>query len=113
MIDGALFAPEQGLLGHYRTQGYEKRKIEWSTVVLAIVIYAGWLLLTYFHERLPIALLIPAGGWLIAWHGSLQHETIPHPIARSTRQSAPSPCRYGCHTPAIIATISPITTPTP
>ena len=52
------------------------RDIEWPTILLALGIHAGWALATWFHDRLPIWLLIPAGGWFVAWHGSLQHETI-------------------------------------
>ncbi len=52
------------------------RSIEWPTMALAGVIYAGWLLLTAVHAWLPAPVVIAAGAWLIAWHGSLQHETI-------------------------------------
>ncbi len=60
-------------------------KTEWPTVLVAVAIYGGWLLATYHHAALawPVRLLI--GGWLIAWHGSLQHEVIhghPTPHAR-------------------------------
>lgn len=46
------------------------------TLVVAALIYAGWLALTFFHARIPLLLAIAAGGWLGAWHGSLQHEVI-------------------------------------
>jgi fatty acid desaturase len=49
---------------------------EWPTLLLAAVIYSGWLGATWFHDRLPLWVLVPAGAWLVAWHGSLQHETI-------------------------------------
>ncbi|KQX51248.1 MULTISPECIES: fatty acid desaturase [unclassified Ensifer] len=51
-------------------------RIEWQTVVLALVIYGGFLGLTWFWQSLPLAVVIALGGWLIAWHGSLQHEVI-------------------------------------
>ncbi len=38
--------------------------------------YAGWLLLTWHYSDLPWWLVVPAGGWLLAWHGSLQHEAL-------------------------------------
>lgn len=38
--------------------------------------YAGWLGLTWAHRQLPLPLLVVLGGIVIAWHGSLQHETI-------------------------------------
>jgi fatty acid desaturase len=56
----------QGLAGH----------VEWPTVGLAAIIYGLWFGLTYFHDRLAWPLLALAGGWVIAWHGSLQHEII-------------------------------------
>ncbi len=51
-------------------------RVEWPTLLLALVIYAGWLATTYFHGRIPWPLLAVAGGWLVAWQGSLQHEAI-------------------------------------
>lgn len=50
--------------------------IEWPTVALAIAIYGGWFLLTWFWASIPYLLLFLAGGWIIAWHGSLQHEVL-------------------------------------
>lgn len=52
------------------------RRIEWPTWVVILAIYGGWGLVTWFHAALPWWLLLPAGAWLVAWHGSLQHETI-------------------------------------
>ncbi|KUR72863.1 fatty acid desaturase [Novosphingobium fuchskuhlense] len=52
------------------------RTIELPTLVLTAVIYGGWLALTAWHAALPVAVLAVAGGWLSAWHNSLQHETI-------------------------------------
>lgn len=50
--------------------------IEWPTVLLAIVIYGGWVALLLTHRLLPLPVVMLAGAVLIAWHGSLQHETI-------------------------------------
>jgi fatty acid desaturase len=52
------------------------RAIEWPTLVVAIAIYGGWLAATWLHGELVWPLRIAIGGWLIAWHGSLQHEII-------------------------------------
>lgn len=52
------------------------RKIEWPTVALAVVIYGLWLALTWFHAAIPWPLLLLGGAWVVAWHGSLQHELI-------------------------------------
>jgi fatty acid desaturase len=50
--------------------------IEWPTLALATFIYTAWFLLTYFWASIPYVLLFIAGGWLLAWHGSLQHEVL-------------------------------------
>jgi fatty acid desaturase len=52
------------------------RAIEWPTLVVATAIYGGWLVATGLHAGLPWPLRMAVGGWLIAWHGSLQHEII-------------------------------------
>jgi len=51
-------------------------RVEWPTLAVAGAIYGGWGLATYFHSRIQPALLCIAGGWLAAWHNSLQHEVI-------------------------------------
>ncbi len=50
--------------------------VERETLLLALVIYASWLGATCFHRWIPPLLLPLIGGWILAWHGSLQHETI-------------------------------------
>jgi fatty acid desaturase len=50
--------------------------VEWPTLLLALTIHIGWLLLTYFWQSVPSILLFVLGGWLVAWHGSLQHEVL-------------------------------------
>jgi fatty acid desaturase len=62
--------------------------LEWQTVLLAIVLYSGWVALTWWHDRLPVWMMAPLGGWLIAWHGSLQHETIHGHPSRDSRVNA-------------------------
>jgi fatty acid desaturase len=52
--------------------------IELPTVALAFTIYGGWVAITWWWRELPAPLLVILGGWLLAWHGSLQHETIHH-----------------------------------
>ncbi|MET0373214.1 MAG: fatty acid desaturase [Rhizorhabdus sp.] len=46
------------------------------TLAVAASIHGGWLALTWYHAALPAWLVALAGACLIAWHGSLQHETI-------------------------------------
>lgn len=48
--------------------------VEWPTLGLAGAIYGGFGLVTWYHALLPWWLLPVFGGYLVAWHGSLQHE---------------------------------------
>ena len=50
--------------------------VEWPTLGLAAGIYGGWAALTFWHAAIPTWLLVPLGAWLVAWHGSLQHEIL-------------------------------------
>ncbi|WP_337269151.1 fatty acid desaturase [Oryzifoliimicrobium ureilyticus] len=64
-------------------------KVEWQTVLLALVIYASFLAVTWFWRSLPLPILVLFGGWLIAWHGSLQHEAIHgHPTRKQAVNDA-------------------------
>ena len=51
-------------------------QIEWPTVGLALVIYGGWLAITFWHAAIPLLMLVPLGTWLVCWHSSLQHEAL-------------------------------------
>jgi fatty acid desaturase len=59
--------------------------IEWPTVALGVVIYGGWLALTFWHDAVPLPVLCAAGGWLVAWQASLQHEVMHGHPTRSRR----------------------------
>lgn len=52
------------------------RRAHGPTWLAAVAIYGGWALLTLAHDRIPLPLLALLGGAVIAWQGSLQHETI-------------------------------------
>lgn len=52
------------------------RKIDGPTLLVASAIYGAWLALIYFHALVPWWVMIPAGGYVVAWHFSLQHEAI-------------------------------------
>ena len=59
------------------------KRLHGPTWLVAFLVYGGWLVLTYTHRALPFPLLAALGGFLIAWHGSLQHETIHgHPAGK-------------------------------
>jgi fatty acid desaturase len=59
--------------------------IEWPTIVVAGAIYSAWIATTIAATKLPWWGLLPLGGFLIAWHGSLQHETIHGQPTRSRK----------------------------
>lgn len=60
----------------HETDSSQRSAIEWPTVLVAATIYAGFGLVTWFHETLPWWALGAAGAYLVAWHGSLQHEVV-------------------------------------
>lgn len=51
-------------------------RYELPTVLLGGVLYASWLALTWWHAAIPWPLLLLAGGYVIQWQFSLQHESI-------------------------------------
>ena len=62
------------------------RRTELPTLLVALAIYGGFAALTWFHAALPWWVLLPLGAYLVAWHGSLQHEVThghPFPNARA------------------------------
>ena len=52
------------------------RRIDGPTWVVAAAIYTLWVLLVWFNAVLPWWVIMPVGGYLLAWHFSLQHEAI-------------------------------------
>jgi len=63
--------------------------LEWPTIALTVLIYGAWTAVTFFHALIPLPVLVIVGAWLIAWHGSLQHEIIHgHPTPWSRLNTA-------------------------
>jgi fatty acid desaturase len=50
--------------------------IEWLTALLIAADYIGIATLMWFYHALPFWIIMPAAGYLIALHGSLQHEIL-------------------------------------
>ncbi|CAN5446024.1 fatty acid desaturase [soil metagenome] len=50
--------------------------IEWPTIGLIAGVYFGLGLLMWFYSVLPWWVIVPCAGYLIALHGSLQHEVL-------------------------------------
>jgi len=58
------------------------RYLELPTLGVALGIHGGFLALTLFFNDLPLLVAAPLGSVLLAWYGSLQHETIHgHPTS--------------------------------
>lgn len=57
------------------------RRVEWPTMLVAAIIYGGWLAVVFNHEALGTPLAVGLLALLIAWQGSLQHEVLHgHPF---------------------------------
>jgi fatty acid desaturase len=54
---------------------------EIPSVFMASAVYGAWFLLIWFHAFVPWWLMIPIGGYIIAWQFSFQHEAI-HALRR-------------------------------
>ena len=67
---------------HRYNRGWEKMNnpkipaIEWQTLLLLAVNYAAFAVICLFYHQLPWWLVLVAGGFTVALHGSLQHEVI-------------------------------------
>jgi fatty acid desaturase len=59
--------------------------LDLPTIGVAIAVYAGYFVLTWFFQRISIWVAAPVGAVLLAWHGSLQHETIHNHPTQSRR----------------------------
>jgi fatty acid desaturase len=52
------------------------RRAELPTWIVAAAIYLAWAGLVVFHASIPWPILMLGGGYVLAWHFSLQHEAI-------------------------------------
>lgn len=50
--------------------------VDWPTAAVAGGVYMAFGLLTWFYHWLPWWLVLPAGGYVVCLHGSLQHEAV-------------------------------------
>ena len=54
--------------------------VEWQTVLLVVLCWAAYGLLTYFWRELGWWMVAPLGGYVLCLYGSLQHEAVhAHP----------------------------------
>lgn len=61
------------------------QRIEYPTLLVALAIFGGYVLLTLNFSRLPVWLAAPTLSLLLSWYGSLQHEIIHGHPTRSQR----------------------------
>jgi fatty acid desaturase len=59
-----------------RVAARRRPAVDWPTVWVGAGLYSAFGLLTWFHHALPWWLILPLGGYLVALHGSLQHEAV-------------------------------------
>jgi fatty acid desaturase len=72
-----------GAFGALATRGLAR--VEIPTLLIAIVVYAGWLAVTLMYGRWPLWLVAPIAAVLVTLHGSLQHEVVHGHPTRSGR----------------------------
>ena len=61
---------------HMKSNRVTKRRLDLPTLGVAIAILTAFLLWSLAFTRLPLWIAAPIGSLLLAWYGSLQHETI-------------------------------------
>jgi fatty acid desaturase len=66
----------QRLVADERRGNERARPIEWPTLALAVLIYGGWLSVTWSYDTLPLWLFLPLAACLTTWQSSLQHEIL-------------------------------------
>lgn len=69
-------------MSRHATHWMRPKRIEWPTLLVAFAVYSGFVLLTLNYHSLPWWLVFALGGFVVSWHGSLQHEAVHgHPTS--------------------------------
>ena len=77
------------LTGINRAAADRRPAVDWPTLAVAVGAYAAFGLLTWYHNALPWWLVLPLGAYIVALHGSLQHEAVHgYPFRRRLWNSA-------------------------
>ena len=62
---------------------------DWRTLVIAVLVYGGWLATVFLHKQMPWWATFALLTWFGAWHLSLQHELVHgHPFLNSKLNAA-------------------------
>ncbi len=77
------------LVGTNRAAADRRPSVDWPTLAVAVGVYAAFGLLTWYHNTFPWWLVLPLGAYIVALHGSLQHEAVHgYPFRRRLWNSA-------------------------
>jgi len=77
------------LIGINRAAADRRPPVDWPTLGVAVGVYVAFGLLTWYHSALPWWLVLPLGAYIVALHGSLQHEAVHgYPFRRRLWNSA-------------------------
>jgi fatty acid desaturase len=77
-----VFLPDPIPALAYEETTAAKSRVDIPTIGVALAVYGGFILLTWFFRSMPVVIAAPLGALLLTWYGSLQHETIhDHPTA--------------------------------
>lgn len=62
---------------------------DWRTLIIAVLVYGGWLATVFLHKQMPWWATFALLTWFGAWHLSLQHELVHgHPFCNSKLNAA-------------------------
>ena len=62
---------------------------DWRTLIIAVLVYGGWLATVFLHKQMPWWATFALLTWFGAWHLSLQHELVHgHPFRNSKLNAA-------------------------
>ncbi len=62
---------------------------DWRTLIIAVLVYGGWLATVFLHNQMPWWATFALLTWFGAWHLSLQHELVHgHPFRNSNFNAA-------------------------
>ena len=77
--------------------------VEWRTVAVAVAVHGVWLAALALHGVTPWPVTVLALGFIAAWHGSLQHETIHgHPFRNQRLNTLLASLPMSLHLPYLV-----------
>ncbi len=72
-----------------RAAARHRPSADWPTIAVGVCVYGAFGLVTWYHQALPWWLVLVLGGYIVALHGSLQHEAVHgYPFRRRFWNSA-------------------------